>query len=133
MAKKTKKTEEIVETVNPVLTEEGVITPEETLEIVKEIETGKSEEEIINDLETKVKEVLGPIEELEAEVDKLIKSNEEIDNIILSDPSVATEKLTNDLNKASELASEIKKEIKKVKPQTRTSITNWWNGMGYDF
>lgn len=132
MAKKTKKTEEIIETANPVLVEDVEITPEETLEIAKEIGTGKSDEEILNELENKVKETLTPIEDLEQKVNDLVSKEVEINDIIVSNPGKAIEKINEELSKTSDLANEIRNEIKKARPHSKISTTNWWNGMGYD-
>jgi hypothetical protein len=67
----------------------------------------------------------------------MLNGQEAFNNAIAQNPENAEAIINNELKKAEVLKGEVEKIIKttdvKSKKNTISNMTNWWNGMGYDF
>ena len=79
-----------------------------------------------------IEESLKPVDEITEEVKEIEKSKESLDKILSQPEDAAKKAIEKEIKKAEDLKKKIDKIIttKEVKPQ---NVTNWWNGMGYDF
>lgn len=144
MAKKnTKKTElknqvEAIEnSENKVNVDELDITTEDIVKSINDVnlEIENKMEESINSIIEEAAQELSPLKEITEEITNLGSQNEEL-NKKLSSSSV--EEITGFINDEIKKTEELKAKLEKIseKPKTTTgfgSVTNWWNGMGYDF
>ena len=96
-----------------------------------------SNEEAIKEIEEKIQEELKPLQGLQSIVSEMLDGQEAFNNAIAQNPENAEAIINNELKKAEVLKSEVEKIIKatdtKSKKKTISNMTNWWNGMGYDF
>lgn len=144
MAKKnTKKTklknqvEAIENSENKVNVDELDITTEDIVKSINDVnlEIENKMEESINSIIEEAAQELSPLKEITEEITNLGSQNEEL-NKKLSSSSV--EEITGFINDEIKKTEELKAKLEKIseKPKTTTgfgSVTNWWNGMGYDF
>ena len=135
--------------VNKKETEKVVETVVETVEMEStEIKANISEiEETINNIDTEIKADIVDIEQLQKESETVLKPLAEI-NDKMSELDINAEKINEKLTSSSkeEIEEFIQEEIKKVENVKKdlekitkknnvkpsNSMTNWWNGMGYD-
>ena len=77
------------------------------------------------------------IKEIEEKVSEMLEGQEAFNDAIAQNPENAEAIINNELKKAEVLKSEVEKIIKttdaKPKKKIISNMTNWWNGMGYDF
>ena len=139
MAKKKTVVEEtpIVEE-NVIETTEVTVDVEALSESIKNVDTTlPSNEETIKEIEEKIQEELKPLQDLQGKVSEMLDGQEAFNNAIAQDPENAEAIINNELKKAEVLKGEVEKIIKatdaKLKKKTISNMTNWWNGMGYDF
>ena len=96
-----------------------------------------SNEEAIKKIEEKIQEELKPLQDLQSKVSEMLDGQEAFNDAIAQNPENAEAIINNELKKAEVLKSEVEKIIKatdaKSKKKTISNMTNWWNGMGYDF
>ena len=96
-----------------------------------------SNEEAIKEIEEKIQEELKPLQDLQSKVSEMLDGQEAFNDAIVQNPENAEAIINNELKKAEVLKSEVEKIIKttdtKSKKKTISNMTNWWNGMGYDF
>lgn len=96
-----------------------------------------SNEEAIKEIEEKIQEELKPLQDLQSKVSEMLDGQEAFNDAIAQNPENAETIINNELKKAEVLKSEVEKIIKttdtKSKKKTISNMTNWWNGMGYDF
>ena len=96
-----------------------------------------SNEEAIKEIEEKIQEELKPLQDLQSKVSEMLDGQEAFNNAIVQNPENAEAIINNELKKAEVLKSEVEKIIKttdtKSKKKIISNMTNWWNGMGYDF
>lgn len=96
-----------------------------------------SNEEAIKEIEEKIQEELKPLQDLQSKVSEMLDGQETFNNAIAQNPENAEAIINNELKKAEVLKSEVEKIIKatdaKSKKKIISNMTNWWNGMGYDF
>ena len=96
-----------------------------------------SNEEAIKEIEEKIQEELKPLQDLQSKVSEMLDGQEAFNNAIAQNPENAEAIINNELKKAEVLKSEVEKIIKatdtKSKKKIISNMTNWWNGMGYDF
>ena len=96
-----------------------------------------SNEEAIKEIEEKIQEELKPLQDLQSKVSEMLDGQEAFNDAIAQNPENAEAIINNELKKAEVLKSEVEKIIKatdaKSKKKTISNMTNWWNGMGYDF
>ena len=94
-------------------------------------------EETIKEIEEKIQEELKPLQDLQGKVSEMLDGQEAFNNAIAQNPENAEAIINNELKKAEVLKEEVEKIIKatdaKSKKKTISNMTNWWNGMGYDF
>ena len=92
-------------------------------------------EENIAKIVKEMDKVLEPIKTISAEIDALGKENEVLnEKLATSSPEEIKEYITEEIKKTEQLIE----KVEKIKNNTNTktgfaSVTNWWNGMGYDF
>lgn len=139
MAKKKTVVEEtpIVEE-NVIETTEVTVDVEALSESIESVDTTlPSNEEAIKEIEEKIQEELKPLQELKDKVSEMLDGQEAFNNAIAQNPENAEAIINNELKKAEVLKGEVEKIIKatdtKSKKKTISNMTNWWNGMGYDF
>lgn len=96
-----------------------------------------SNEEAIKEIEEKIQEELKPLQDLQSKVSEMLDGQEAFNDAIAQNPENAEAIINNELKKAEVLKSEVEKIIKttdaKSKKKIISNMTNWWNGMGYDF
>lgn len=96
-----------------------------------------SNEETIKEIEEKIQEELKPLHDLQDKVSEMLDGQESFNNAIAQNPENAEDIINNELKKAEALKGEVEKIIKttdtKSKKNIISNMTNWWNGMGYDF
>lgn len=96
-----------------------------------------SNETAIKEIEEKIQEELKPLQGIQSKVSEMLDGQESFNNAIAQNPENAEAIINNELKKAEVLKSEVEKIIKatdaKSKKKTISNMTNWWNGMGYDF
>ena len=96
-----------------------------------------SNETAIKEIEEKIQEELKPLQDIQSKVSEMLDGQESFNNAIAQNPANAEAIINNELKKAEVLKSEVEKIIKatdaKSKKKTISNMTNWWNGMGYDF
>ena len=96
-----------------------------------------SNETAIKEIEEKIQEELKPLQDIQSKVSEMLDGQESFNNAIAQNPENAEAIINNELKKAEVLKSEVEKIIKatdaKSKKKTIFNMTNWWNGMGYDF
>ena len=96
-----------------------------------------SNEEAIKEIEEKIQEELKPLQDLQSKVSEMLDGQEAFNDAIVQNPENAETIINNELKKAEVLKSEVEKIIKttdaKSKKKIISNMTNWWNGMGYDF
>lgn len=96
-----------------------------------------SNEAAIKEIEEKIQEELKPLQDIQSKVSEMLDGQESFNNAIAQNPENAEAIINNELKKAEVLKSEVEKIIKatdaKSKKKTISNMTNWWNGMGYDF
>ena len=96
-----------------------------------------SNEEAIKEIEEKIQEELKPLQDLQSKVSEMLDGQEAFNDAIAQNPENAETIINNELKKAEVLKSEVEKIIKttdaKSKKKIISNMTNWWNGMGYDF
>jgi hypothetical protein len=92
-------------------------------------------EENIAKIVKEMDKALEPIKTISAEIDALGQENEVLNKkLATSSPEEIKEYITEEIKKTEQLIE----KVEKIKNNTNTrtgfaSVTNWWNGMGYDF
>lgn len=144
MAKKSTKKVELEKQVEAIENSENKVNVDElnitTDDVVKSLEDVSLEiesklEENINNIINEATKELTPIKEITEEIANLGTQNEELNKKLASS---SVEEITEFVNDEIKKAEEIQSKLEKIneKPKTITgfsSVTNWWNGMGYDF
>lgn len=143
MAKKSTKKVELEKQVEAIENSENKVNVDElhitTDDVVKSLEDVSLEiesklEENINNIINEATKELTPIKEITEEIANLGTQNEELNKKLASS---SIEEITEFVNDEIKKAEEIQAKLEKIseKPKTVTgfsSVTNWWNGMGYD-
>jgi RecG-like helicase len=93
--------------------------------------------ENIKEIEDKIQKDIEPILEIKEQVTEMVENQNAFNEAITKNPDSAEAIIKNEIKKAEELKDTIEKIIKthdtKSKKKTISNMTNWWNGMGYDF
>ena len=129
MAKKKTVVEEtpIVEE-NVIEATEVTVDVEALSESIESVDTTlPSNEETIKEIEEKIQEELKPLQDLQGKVSEMLDGQEAFNNAIAQNPENAEAIINNEVEKI------IKATDEKSKNKTISNMTNWWNGMGYDF
>lgn len=143
MAKKSTKKVELEKQVEAIENSENKVNVDElnitTDDVVKSLEDVNLEiesklEENINNIINEATKELTPIKEITEEIANLGTQNEELNKKLASSSiEEITEFVNDEIKKAEELQSKLEKINEKPKTITGfSSVTNWWNGMGYD-
>jgi polyhydroxyalkanoate synthesis regulator phasin len=144
MAKKSTKKVELEKQVEAIENSENKVNVDElnitTDDVVKSLEDVSLEiesklEENINNIINEATKELTPIKEITEEIANLGTQNEELNKKLASSSiEEITEFVNDEIKKAEEIQSKLEKISEKPKTVTGfSSVTNWWNGMGYDF
>lgn len=83
------------------------------------------------EIENRLNEEIKPLQEIKEQVTELI-NNKEMEKSFEMAPEKAEEHLKREIKKAEELKAKVKTIIKDTNSRN-FNMTNWWNGMGYDF
>jgi hypothetical protein len=88
-------------------------------------------EETVSKIEEQIQDEVKPLQEMKEQVKELTDS-EKLDEVMSNTPEKAEEYIKNEIKKATELKDAVQKIINNTKSKN-LNMTNWWNGMGYDF
>ena len=134
MAKKVSgNTKKVEKKIVDVIEADNIPTPtvEEVIENIENVEVELPVNEGLKEIEEKIAEVLTPLAELTDEIANVGQVTEELNQKITESPEAAQEYIEESIKKAET----VKKKIDKVlaNAETNSNVSNWWNGMGYDF
>lgn len=138
MAKKTTKVvaPEVIENeaTEKIEATEVKIDVEKTIESINSVNIEiPSNEDAINELSKSITEAVKPIEEIANTINEISNTSAKLNAEITKDPQKAQVFVENEIKKAEEAKSKIEKIIGETKTRRISNMTNWWNGMGYDF
>lgn len=125
-----------VDETNVVDASEVKIDMEALAESIKNVDTTiPSNEESLKEIENKIIAELKPIQDLKEKVSEMVGNQEEFNKTISENPENAEAIISNEIKKAEALKTAVEKLITNTKVKTNkiSNMTNWWNGMGYDF
>ena len=125
-----------VDETNVVDASEVKIDMEALAESIKNVDTTiPSNEESLKEIENKIIAELKPIQDLKEKVSEMVGNQEEFNKTISENPENAEAIINNEIKKAEALKTAVEKLITNTKVKTNkiSNMTNWWNGMGYDF
>ena len=134
MAKK-KNLDVVADNTNAVEMEEVKVDVDTLAESIENVDTTlPNNEDAIKEIETKINEELEPVKELAKKVNEATEQNTFNDAISVN-PENAAAIIENEIKKIETLKGEVEKIMKVTdkKIGKQPNITNWWNGMGYDF
>lgn len=91
-------------------------------------------EENINAMATQITEMLEPLKKISEDISNINKTEEFNKILSTSTPEEAKAYISNEIKNTEELINKVEKIKDDITSKTRIiSMTNWWNGMGYDF
>lgn len=91
-------------------------------------------EENINAMATQITEMLEPLKKISEEISGINKTEEFNKILSTSTPEEAKAYISNEIKNTEELINKVEKIKNNITSKTKNiSMTNWWNGMGYDF
>lgn len=91
-------------------------------------------EENINAMATQITEMLEPLKKISEDISSINKTEEFNKILSTSTPEVAKAYISNEIKNTEELINKVEKIKNDITSKTKiNSMTNWWNGMGYDF
>jgi gamma-glutamyl:cysteine ligase YbdK (ATP-grasp superfamily) len=91
-------------------------------------------EENINAMATQITEMLEPLKKISEDISSINKTEEFNKILSTSTPEEAKAYISNEIKNTEELINKVEKIKDDITSKTRIiSMTNWWNGMGYDF
>lgn len=135
MAKK--KTSENTETTvkNEIEVSEIKVNTEDIIKSIENVDTNINvgENNTLEKIEEKIKEELKPLEDIKEKISEM-NTNNVIEQAISQNTENAEAFLQNEIQKTEDLKKEIEKIIQKteIKRPKISSMTGWWNGVGYD-
>ena len=137
MAKKKTVEEPIVNEAEVIETDKVEVNAEAIIESMENVETDIKAEVNIEEVEAKIKEELKPLQEINEQVTELAEKQKEFASTINANPEKTEEIIAEEIKRTEALKAEVEKIIKttdyKNKKKSISNMTNWWNGMGYDF
>ena len=91
-------------------------------------------EENINAMATQITEMLEPLNKISEDISSINKTEEFNKILSTSTPEEAKAYISNEIKNTEELINKVEKIKDDITSKTKIiSMTNWWNGMGYDF
>lgn len=135
MAKKktTEKTETPVK--NEIEVSEIKVNTEDIIKSIENVDTNINigENNTLEKIEEKIKEELKPLEGIKEKISEM-NTNNVIEQSISQNTENAEAFLQNEIQKTEDLKKEIEKIIQKTETKRPkiSSMTGWWNGVGYD-
>lgn len=91
-------------------------------------------EENINAMATQITEMLEPLKKISEDISSINKTEEFNKILSTSTPEEAKAYISNEIKNTEELINKVEKIKNDITSKTKiNSMTNWWNGMGYDF
>ena len=91
-------------------------------------------EENINAMATQITEMLEPLKKISEDISSINKTEEFNKILSTSTPEEAKAYISNKIKNTEELINKVEKIKNDITSKTKiNSMTNWWNGMGYDF
>lgn len=135
MAKKktTEKTETPVK--NEIEVSEIKVNTEDIIKSIENVDTNINvgENNTLEKIEEKIKEELKPLEDIKEKISEM-NTNNVIEQAISQNTENAEAFLQNEIQKTEDLKKEIEKIIQKTETKRPkiSSMTGWWNGVGYD-
>lgn len=91
-------------------------------------------EENINAMATQITEMLEPLKKISEDISSINKTEEFNKILSTSTPEEAKAYISNEIKNTEELINKVEKIKDDITSKTKIiSMTNWWNGMGYDF
>lgn len=91
-------------------------------------------EENINAMATQITEMLEPLKKISEDISNINKTEEFNKILSTSTPEEAKAYISNEIKNTEELINKVEKIKDDITSKTKIiSMTNWWNGMGYDF
>lgn len=91
-------------------------------------------EENINAMATQITEMLEPLKKISEDISSINKTEEFNKILSTSTPEEAKAYISNEIKNTEELINKVEKIKDDITSKTKiNSMTNWWNGMGYDF
>lgn len=137
MAKKKTVTEEMsVDNANVIDSTEITVDVNTLIESINNVDTTiTTETENLKNIEEKIQEELEPIQELKEKVTEMMENQESFNKALTENPENSEVLIENEIKKVEGLKTELEKIITSTnkKIANNGSVTNWWNGMGYDF
>lgn len=87
--------------------------------------------ETLIDIEKKIEDSLTPIIEITNDINTLGQIDEELNKEISESPEATKEYIKESIKKSEEIKNKINNALSKT--EVNSNMTNWWNGMGYDY
>lgn len=87
--------------------------------------------ETLIDIEKKIEDSLTPIIEITNDINALGQIDEELNKEISESPEATKEYIKESIKKSEEIKNKINNALSKT--EVNSNMTNWWNGMGYDY
>ena len=83
---------------------------------------------------TQITEMLEPLKKISEDISSINKTEEFNKILSTSTPEEAKAYISNEIKNTEELINKVEKIKNDITSKTKiNSMTNWWNGMGYDF
>lgn len=135
-AKINKQVENIENNSNKIDISENIISIEDVKNSINEVDVNIEHEldDNIKALSEEMDEILAPVKDIADKINDITKKGEELDSILSgSTPEEIQSYINNEIKNTEELI----KKVETIKETINTnskwgSVTNWWNGMGYD-
>lgn len=122
--------------VETIAADEIVINETEVKESIENVDTTieSNVEENIAKIAEQIKEEVKPIQEVKDQLKDFSTAQSELNEVLTNNPEKAEEYIKNEIKKVEALQANVEKIIKNTDRKLKAQhMTNWWNGMGYDF
>ena len=107
------------------------------VESISNVNTNIETDTKIEEIADKIKEELKPIQEIAEKINEISTAESNFNQSISKNPEMAEQLVKEEIQKAEQIKTELDKIINSTNVKTNkkviSNMTNWWNGMGYDF
>lgn len=86
----------------------------------------------IKNLENQIISEVKPLQDIQNKITEITTSQENFSKMVSENPENVNEIISKEIEKVETLKTEVEKIIK-TNTNNKINVTNWWNGMGYDF
>ena len=135
-AKINKQVENIENNSNKIDISENIISIEDVKNSINEVDVNIEHEldDNIKALSEEMDEILAPVKDIADKINDITKKGEELDSILSgSTPEEIQSYINNEIKNTEELIKKVETIKETINTNSkRGSVTNWWNGMGYD-